>query len=38
MIKVPVNFQVNQIMGSLAINRPVLYVKRSKIVNVRPPL
>ena len=38
MIKVPANFQVNQIIGSLAINRPVMYVKRSKIVTVRPPL
>ena len=38
MIKVPANFQVNQIIGSLAINRPVMYVKRSKIVTMRPPL
>ena len=38
MIKVPVNFQVNQIIGSLAINRQVMYAKRSKIVTVRPPL
>ena len=34
MIKVPVNFQVNQIIGSLDINRPVMYVKRSKIVRM----
>ena len=38
MIKVPANFQVNQIIGSLAINRQVMYAKRSKIVTVRPPL
>ena len=38
MIKVPANIQVNQIIGSLAINQPVMYVKRSKIVTVRPPL
>ena len=38
MNKVPANFQVNQIIGSLAINWPVMYVKRSKIVTVRLPL
>ena len=38
MVKIPANFQVNQIIGSLAINRPVMYVKRSKIVTARLPL
>ena len=38
MIKVPANFEANQIIGSLAINRPGMYVKRSEIVTVRPTL
>ena len=32
MIKVLANFQLNQVISSLAINRPLMYVKRSKIV------
>ena len=38
MIKVPANFEANQIIGSLAINRPGMHVKRSKIVTVRRTL
>ena len=38
MIKVHANFQVNQITGSLAINRTLMFVKQSKTVTVRPPL